>query len=102
MKNVIEIVRAGRIYPVNNKLEISPRQGVEASGNWKLIGVIRFNNFGNVVEQRPFIDIDSAIVTINDLDWHYKNGKQRWYIMDLDHDTKRIWMNPTPYYAYVP
>ena len=93
MKIIAEIYQNGEYLPVNDKYEIT-RQGSESfSKQWELMGAVRFNNFGYVVETMPVTMLKEHIK-----DWQYKNGKQKWFIRDYDHGTHRIWMNPTPYY----
>lgn len=62
------------------------RKDVKPSESWKLTGAVRYSNFGYVVERLSFDEIFGA-----DLDWYYKNGKQKWHLTDLDHGTHRIW-----------
>jgi hypothetical protein len=58
------------------------------SGQWKLLGMARFNNFGNMVERVSFPEC------LKIQDWYYKNGRLKWYPIDLDHGTRRIWGRP--------
>lgn len=85
----MEIYQSGEYMPVNEKYEIARQGSTNFSGNWVLLGAVRFNNFGYQVE---FIG-QQRIHTIQD--WQFKNGKQKWHIVDADHGTKRVWMNPT-------
>ena len=62
------------------------------SGDWRILGAVRFNNFGRVVER---IGWDELAKRANTLDWQYRNGKQKWHVRDWDHGTERVWMNPT-------
>lgn len=54
--------------------------------NWRIVGAVRFNNFGRIVERKSFFELDEI------RDWRYKNGKQKWHLVDEDHGTQRIWM----------
>ena len=65
-----------------------PAIKMETSDNWKVIGCVRYNNFGNIVERRNLNDIVAGKIK----DWFYGNGKQKWHIVDSDHGTIRIWM----------
>ncbi len=67
------------------------RGNMEASGEWRVVGAVMYNNFGHIVARAYLADI----VAGNIKDWHYKNGKQKWHVMDYDHGTHRVWMNPT-------
>lgn len=62
----------------------------EPSGQWKITGAVRMNNFGHIVDRVSLKDILSGIIK----DWQYKNGKQKWHVTDLDHGTHRIWGCP--------
>lgn len=73
----------------NDGLIGRPRTGMKPSGNWRITGAVRFNNFGHIVERKSFPECMGI------KDWRYKNGKQKWHIKDLDHGTARTWMSPT-------
>lgn len=66
-----------------------PQIGMGPSGQWKVTGAVRFNNFGYEVERFTLNE-----VLKNSIQWKYKNGSQRVHITDLDHGTHRVWMNP--------
>ena len=84
-----QIYSGSNFYQFNNKGEIYGPY-VKPSGEWLLLGAVRYNNFGTqVVERCPFKEIKKL-----NGQWKYKNGKQKWYIQDLDHGTKRTWMSP--------
>lgn len=71
-----------------------PKIGMNVpSGQWKAIGAFRFNNFGHVVEIIPL----ETILSDKQLQWFFKNGKQRLHLVDLDHGTRRVWMSPKHY-----
>jgi hypothetical protein len=67
-----------------------PEIGMKASGEWRIVGAVLFNNFGNVVAHACLADILAG----NIKDWQYKNGKQKWHVRDYDHGSYRIWMSP--------
>ena len=62
---------------------------VNPSSDWRLLGAVRYNNFGHIVERADF----SELKNLNG-DWQYKNGKQKWHVMDYDHGSKRMWGSP--------
>jgi hypothetical protein len=68
-----------------------PAIGMGPSESRRVVGAVRLNNFGRVVARVSLADILARKVR----DWQYKNGKQRWHIVDVDHGTYRTWMNPT-------
>jgi hypothetical protein len=57
--------------------------------SWRVIGAVRLNNLGSVIERYSLTDILNKRI-----EWRYKNGKQRVHIIDIDHGTLRMWMNP--------
>ena len=73
-----------------NGLISRPSIKMPASGKWRILGAVRFNNFGRVVQCFGLDDIKAGTIK-----WKRKNGKQRVHVIDLDHGTRRIWMNPT-------
>ena len=67
------------------------RTGSKPSGQWKVVGAVKINNFGYVVEHATLKDILSGKLNGQ---WHHKNGKQKWHVKDFDHGSFRIWMSP--------
>jgi len=67
-----------------------PEIGMKGSGDWCVVGAVLFNNFGNIVARADLSDI----VAGNIKDWQYKNGKQKWHVLDYDHGSFRTWMSP--------
>jgi hypothetical protein len=66
-----------------------PTIKMKPSSDWKVLGAIRFNNFGHQIEEKQFEQLHE----LNN-DWFYKNGKQKWHVIDYDHGTMRTWMCP--------
>ncbi len=64
-----------------------PAIGMKASGDWKVYGAVRRNNFGHVVTRVSFPDIVAGAIK----DWQHKNGAQKWFVRDIDHGTMREW-----------
>lgn len=88
-QKIIALIRHGKEYmPVNSNYEITRENSKQFSGEWKLIGAVRFNNFGHKVEEKG----KSSLAAITN--WFYKNGKQKWYVIDYDHGSFRVWMSP--------
>lgn len=85
----MKIYSNGEYMPVSETGLIARQGSTEFSEEWRLVGAVRLNNFGVTVEFVPFSG------RLLQLPWQYKNGKQQWHIMDFDHGTKRVWMNPT-------
>jgi hypothetical protein len=63
--------------------------GWECSGQWKVVGAVRLNNFGAEVERYSLEDVKSGRIQ-----WKHKNGNQRVHILDFDHGTYRMWGCP--------
>ena len=82
------INRSGMYYELHDNGFISTPK-VKPSRDWSLSHAVRFNNFGKVVE---IFSLEQVLTS--DIKWHYKNGKQRVYIVDCDHGTYRTWMSP--------
>lgn len=85
----------GLIYYGNTYLDlwstgsVSNKTNPKPTNEWKILGAVRYNNFGNEVERKQF----NQLKELNGI-WHHKNGTQKWHIVDHDHGSKRIWMNP--------
>lgn len=76
-------------YEVNERGEVSrPAIGMKASGQWRITGAVRFNNFGQIAERIPF-----PACFMSSPRWLHKNGKGRVFLCDIDHGTKRVQMN---------
>lgn len=64
--------------------------GFTPSGQWKFLGLRRYNNFGKPCEYRGM-----KTLLVNPVaDITYKNGKPKWVVCDMDHGTYREWMQP--------
>jgi hypothetical protein len=82
------IVRTEReTYTVDDEGNIGrPLIGLKPSGNWKVQGLVRRNNFG-VLHYVAFADWSKQ--NFAEWSWHYKNGKPKYHLRDLDHGTTR-------------
>ena len=89
-----EYSSGGEVFHVNARGEVSrPAIGMGASGEWRITGAVRFNNFGHIVERVGFPQcFTNPTVTRN---WRYKNGKARWHLTDYDHGSNRVQMSPS-------
>ena len=87
----MRIISGSNTYTLHPSGEISRPGIVAPSHQWRLAGAVRFNNFGRTVERKTAAEVLAGEVT----NWQYKNGTQRWHIIDVDHGTTRVWMNPT-------
>jgi len=58
------------------------------SGQWRIVGAVRLNNFGRIVERFSLEDILRG-----GIQWKHKNGSQRVFVQDFDHGSIRQWGN---------
>ena len=70
---------------------------MKPSGQWKIVGAVRYNNFGYPVE---YFDLNEVLHA--KIQWKFKNGKQRVHVQDFDHGTYRVWMSPTHEVRHIP
>jgi len=60
------------------------------AATWRVLGAVRFNNFGHEVERFTLADVLAGGIR-----WKHANGAQRVHVIDFDHGTQRVWMSPT-------
>jgi hypothetical protein len=68
-----------------------PAIGMAPSGQWKILGIVTYNNFGHRTGYVPF---PFNHVDMSKIEWRYRNGKPRWRVVDLDHGALREQMSP--------
>ena len=68
-----------------------PGNEVAGSAQWRIRGAVERNNFGNVTRRYSASDVLLGRVGA----WHWKNGRQRTFLLDFDHGSIREWRNPT-------
>lgn len=61
------------------------------SEKWRIVGAHEYNNFGRCVR---FYTLAEILENPGVIPWQYKNGKQRTYLADIDHGTRRGWGSP--------
>lgn len=69
-----------------------PAIGMKASGHWLITGAVTRNNLGVIVRRYSLAELLSNPRVIP---WQFANGKQRTFVQDLDHGTRREWCSPT-------
>lgn len=63
---------------------------VPPSHAWRAVCIRRYNNLGYEVERISIETGDTCgVARVNSIVWNYKNGKPRWYMVDIDHGTMR-------------
>jgi len=78
---------------VNEKGEIEVTQGKKNfSSQWRIVGAVERNNFGHVVKRYSLSELRQSSI-----EWSYKNGKQKVFIIDYDHGSNREWRSPNHY-----
>ena len=77
------------IHDNGNIERIDPKTGtgIPPSGQWRVTGANRLNNFHQIIEHYSLEDI----LTRQDIPWRFRNGKQQVFITDFDHGTNRQW-----------
>ena len=84
----------GYIYTANNGEYlsvweggfISRQEGKVPSGQWRVLGAIERNNFGNVVRRYSLEELLQG-----GIQWTPKNGAQKVFLRDNDHGGIREW-----------
>lgn len=71
-----------------------PAIQMQPSGEWKVIGAVTLNNFGNVTARYSLQEI---LFNPSAIPWKYKNGRQKTFVEDVDHGTRRRWASPDHY-----
>ena len=73
-------------YEIDENNNIKNENLKEFSNNWKLIGFIkkRCIYFHNIITIEDFMKLEEK-------DKYYKNGKCKYYVVDKDYGTTRIW-----------
>jgi hypothetical protein len=92
MKVIAYAHQRGECMPIREDGCITRQGCSDFSGEWKIVAAVRLNNFGRTVERIAWPEV------LNIKDWQFKNGAQRWFVVDFDHGSKRVWMSPTPYH----
>jgi hypothetical protein len=82
---MFRIIGDNSTYQLNDANQIAPL-GAKFSGSWLLVGGVRYSNFGHITEHYT-----SEQLKKGNLQFFYKNGKPRIFIVDIDHGTTRVW-----------
>ncbi len=81
----------GEFYKIDDQCHISRAcMNWKASGQWKALALIRYNNNGTIKENIPFAEWPKHKAHFDETRI-FGNGKAQWHLMDLDHGTRRIW-----------
>jgi hypothetical protein len=63
----------------------------QPSGQWKITGAVTLNNFGGTTHRYTLAEI---LADPSAIPWKFKNGKQRTFLLDIDHGTPRMRVSP--------
>jgi hypothetical protein len=77
---------------VNVQGQIFTQQAPNPDDSWHLCGAVEYGRGclrHTVIRQYPIWDIMG-----NQVPWFYKNGKQRCFVLDRDHGSRRVQMSP--------
>lgn len=92
IREVATIVKGGEymsLYPDGSigrpKIDMLP------SGEWKITGAVTLNNLGGITRRYSLAEI---LARPSAIPWLHKNGKQKTFVEDLDHGTRRLWGSP--------
>lgn len=87
----ITIRHGDEYWEMNHKGWVIRPGLVSGSPSWRVVGAVRFNNFGHWVRRYSLEEILQAPSAIP---WQHKNGRQRVHILDHDHGAMRMWGSP--------
>ncbi len=90
-KHVCDIEKGGHYWKLYDDGRLH-RGDFFSSDQWKVMGAVERNNFGHVIKA---YSLEEVLTLGSAIPWRFKNGKQRTFIMDLDHGQIREWRNPT-------
>lgn len=68
-----------------------PRLVAPNASTWRVVGAATRDNFGNVVQ---WWSLEQILTNPGGIPWKFKNGKQRTFVQDMDHGTRREWRSP--------
>ena len=86
---MLKLVTSRETYFVNEENQIgrTGRCAVDPSKSWLFLGLVRYNNFGHIVERLSPDQVRAGIIK----QYLHKNGKPRYHVVDNDHGTVRHW-----------
>jgi hypothetical protein len=71
-----------------------PKIDMLPSGEWKITGAVTLSKLGRITRRYSLAEI---LADPSAVPWLHKNGKQKTFVEDLDHGTKRLWVSPQHY-----
>ena len=91
MEKILDVYTAGAHYKVNRAGWIERvHPHVLPSPQWRLLGIILFNNFGHGLEGRMCDDLFAGLIPEK---LRFKNGKPSWRLHWFDHGLNTVSMN---------
>jgi hypothetical protein len=86
-------IQYGNEYMVLHENGEIERPGiVKPSQDWKIVGAVEYDNVHNKVK---FYSLEEILKNPDKIPWKFANGKQRVFIHDIDHGTRREWQSPS-------
>lgn len=87
-KNYIVWERNG-FYKLYKDGKIEKPDGYISDGkSWEFIGLLEKKPYGKT----GFVIPREEVFKMDKSDLYYKNGNPKYYVVDIDHGTRRIWM----------
>jgi hypothetical protein len=90
------------IYQGNEALRVDDAGRISrglsgGSDSWRVLGAVTRNNFGAAVRYWTLAEL---LADPYGVPWHFKNGKQRTFLQDFDHGSRREWRSPSHRMGY--
>ena len=88
-KQFISILRGGQWYKLFRDGKIQKPDGYTSDGkSWEFVGFVErlpFGRLGPIIPRKECFSIPEK-------DFKFKNGEQKYRVVDRDHGTLRVWM----------
>ena len=90
---MVTIIRDGLNYATIDEAGRIARLDGHAgpSDSWRVAGAVTLNAFGHATRRYTLAEV---LANPEAIPWQYKNGVQRTFLLDFDHETLREWRNP--------
>lgn len=85
--NLYQLSKEGYVIKYSNGLN-KENASIQELKSWQVLGIVKLLPFGNI--SRDIISLNNAI-TIKS--FTFKNGRPKYTIVDLDHNTRRLICN---------
>jgi hypothetical protein len=82
------IYHSGEYWALHNNGCIERPGLVKPSEQWRIVGAVTLNNFGR---ETRYYSAGDVLHNPDSIPWKHANGKQKTFILDLDHGNRRMW-----------